>query len=58
MIGTSVLTFTQRVLTLLRYEDKITQELPLLDNNKENQIGRIKLLLKLIPTTFENKVNK
>lgn len=50
-----MLTFTQRILTLLRETDKLEQDLKICDRDQE-EIGRITLALQFKPHTFEQMV--
>ena len=56
LICTGVLTFTQRILTLLREQKEIEQEIILMDGSKQFEKGRVKVKLHFKANNFETKV--
>jgi len=56
LICTGVLTFTQRIITLLREEKEIDQEMILMDGSKKFEKGRVKIKLHFKANNFETKV--
>ena len=56
MTATAILTFTQRLLTLLRENKNIEQELLLLDGSKKFEMGRVFVRFTYKPHDFETKV--
>lgn len=50
------MTFTQRIITLLREEKEIEQEIVLMDGSKKFEKGRVKTKLYFKPNNFETKV--
>jgi hypothetical protein len=56
LIATAVLTFTQRIFSLLRENKVIEQELLLLDGSKKFEIGRVFVRFTYKAHDFETKV--
>eukprot|EP01017_Pseudomicrothorax_dubius_P006480 TRINITY_DN11849_c0_g1_i3.p1 TRINITY_DN11849_c0_g1~~TRINITY_DN11849_c0_g1_i3.p1 ORF type:complete len:444 (-),score=104.62 TRINITY_DN11849_c0_g1_i3:41-1372(-) len=58
LYGTAVMTFTQRVITMLREEGKFGQDLPLVDSGNNKEIGRVSIVIQFSPHNFETRVEE